>query len=95
MVRIKLEVMIVCVCHRVSDRDIARAAQQGCASYDELQEQLRVGTACGACADCAHRTFDSHRQHPPSVAAVAVSWIGRGAAHAPALMAAPLPMGLR
>jgi bacterioferritin-associated ferredoxin len=49
--------MIVCICHRVSDRDIVREAQAGCASFDDLQESLRVGTACGACLDCAHETF--------------------------------------
>ena len=52
--------MIVCVCHRVSDRDIARAARAGCASFDELQDALRVGTACGACQDCARDTFQAH-----------------------------------
>lgn len=49
--------MIVCLCHRVSDRDIAREVAAGCASFDELQEGLRVGTACGSCLDCAHETF--------------------------------------
>ena len=49
--------MIVCFCHRVSDLDIVRAAHAGCASFDELQDTLRVGTACGACLDCAHETF--------------------------------------
>jgi bacterioferritin-associated ferredoxin len=73
IVRIKMQAMIVCVCHRVSDRDIARAARQGCASFDELQEQLRVGTACGACGDCARETFDAHQK--PSCAAAAGSWI--------------------
>jgi hemin uptake protein HemP len=32
--------MIVCICHRVSDRDIARAAREGCARFDELQFEL-------------------------------------------------------
>jgi len=49
--------MIVCICHRVSDRDIAREAQAGCASFEALQDELRVGTRCGACTDCARKTF--------------------------------------
>ena len=49
--------MIVCICHRVSDRDIAHAARHGCASFDELQDDLGVATACGACTDCARETF--------------------------------------
>jgi bacterioferritin-associated ferredoxin len=51
--------MIVCVCHRVSDRDIAREAAAG-ASFDDLQVDLGVGTRCGACLDCAR---DVHRRH--------------------------------
>jgi bacterioferritin-associated ferredoxin len=53
--------MIVCVCHRVSDRDIAHAVREGCGSFEELQDQLRVATGCAACDDCARQTFDAHR----------------------------------
>ena len=53
--------MIVCVCHRVSDRDIAIAASSGCASFEALQDDLRVATACGACRDCACAVFDESR----------------------------------
>ena len=52
--------MIVCVCHRVSDRDIARAAREGCDTFEELQFELLVATACGKCRDCAHATFHRH-----------------------------------
>jgi bacterioferritin-associated ferredoxin len=51
--------MIVCLCRRVSDRDIARAAQEGCASFEELQSRLGVATGCGACGPCARELFDS------------------------------------
>ena len=60
--------MIVCVCHRVSDRDIEREVRHGCASFDELQDELRVGTACGACTDCARDTFDVARACRPTTA---------------------------
>lgn len=52
--------MIVCVCRRVSDRDIEREVRGGCRSFDALQSELQVGTACGACTDCARKTFDAH-----------------------------------
>jgi bacterioferritin-associated ferredoxin len=52
--------MIVCVCRRVSDRDIARVAREGCASFDELQFELGVATQCGACHDCAQAVFHHH-----------------------------------
>ncbi len=51
--------MIVCLCHRVSDRDIAREASC-CASFEALQDELRVGTSCGACLDCAREVFHRH-----------------------------------
>ncbi|CAM3939468.1 bacterioferritin-associated ferredoxin [Roseateles saccharophilus] len=53
--------MIVCVCHRVSDRDIAIAASSGCPSFEALQDELRVATACGACRDCACAVFEESR----------------------------------
>ena len=49
--------MIVCVCRRVSDRDILAAARDGIRSFDELQSELGVAAACGACADCARDTW--------------------------------------
>ncbi len=44
--------MIVCVCHRVSDREIARHARAGM-SFDEIQFELGVATQCGQCETCA------------------------------------------
>lgn len=44
--------MIVCVCHRVSDREIARHAHAGM-SFDEIQFELGVATQCGNCETCA------------------------------------------
>ena len=44
--------MIVCVCHRVSDREIARHARAGMC-FDEIQFELGVATQCGQCEGCA------------------------------------------
>lgn len=49
--------MIVCVCQRVSDRDIHRAAAQGVHRFDELQRATGVSTCCGRCEDCARDTL--------------------------------------
>ena len=49
--------MIVCVCRRVSDHDIHRAAQEGAVSLECLQFDLGVATQCGRCADCATRVL--------------------------------------
>jgi bacterioferritin-associated ferredoxin len=51
--------MIVCLCHRVSDRDIHHAVQQGTTCFEVLQDDLRVASSCGACGDCAREVFDS------------------------------------
>jgi bacterioferritin-associated ferredoxin len=50
--------MVICVCHRISDRDIARAVQQGCSTFEELQFELAVATCCGKCHDCARETLE-------------------------------------
>jgi len=44
--------MIVCVCRRVSDREIARHARAGM-GFDDIQFELGVATQCGQCEDCA------------------------------------------
>ena len=50
--------MIVCVCHRVSDRDIRKAAQDGL-EFADIQWQLGVATQCGQCRGCAEDIIDS------------------------------------
>ena len=81
--------MIVCVCHRVSDRDIEREVRHGCASFDELQDELRVGTACGTCTDCARDTFDMARACRPTVAEGGAANAARVIPIAPAVPARP------
>ena len=68
--------MIVCVCHRVSDHSIARAARSGM-GFDDIQLELGVATQCGQCesgaralvseccraAPTAHIKLDHLRQH--------------------------------
>ena len=44
--------MIVCICRRISDREIARQARAGM-SFDEVQFELGVSTECGQCEGCA------------------------------------------
>jgi bacterioferritin-associated ferredoxin len=44
--------MIVCVCHRISDRDIARHVRAGM-GFDDIQFELGVATQCGQCESCA------------------------------------------
>jgi bacterioferritin-associated ferredoxin len=46
------EPMIVCVCRRVSDREIARHARAGM-DFEDIQFELGVATQCGQCECCA------------------------------------------
>jgi bacterioferritin-associated ferredoxin len=59
--------MIVCVCRRISDRDIERHARDGCPSFDDLQMDSGVSSCCGRCTDCARAVFENARaaeRHP-------------------------------
>ena len=49
--------MIVCVCRRISDREIARHARADL-SFDEIQFELGVATQCGRCESCARELVD-------------------------------------
>lgn len=51
--------MIVCLCHRISDRDIRREVSTGTHCFELLQDQTRVASSCGSCHDCAREVFDS------------------------------------
>jgi bacterioferritin-associated ferredoxin len=44
--------MIVCICRRISDRDIARHARAGM-GFEEIQFELGVAMQCGQCEGCA------------------------------------------
>jgi bacterioferritin-associated ferredoxin len=49
--------MIICVCKNVSDRDIANAVAEGCASFRALQRELELGKSCGTCLESARECF--------------------------------------
>ena len=56
--------MIVCVCKRVSDREIARHVRAGM-GFDDIQFELGVATQCGKCEECARDVVaQCHRTHP-------------------------------
>ncbi len=49
--------MIVCVCHRVSDKAIVQLAMEG-KGFDDIQFELGVASNCGRCEDCAREVID-------------------------------------
>ena len=44
--------MIICICRRITDRQLVRCARQGL-SFDDAQMQLGVSSQCGKCEGCA------------------------------------------
>jgi len=64
--------MIVCVCNRISDRDIVRHAHQGCSTFEDLQFELGVSTCCGSCEQCAREVFHGAQQRGATEATVHV-----------------------
>lgn len=56
--------MIVCICRRISDREIARHARAGM-GFDEIQFETGVATQCGQCEGCARDVvLQCNRQSP-------------------------------
>lgn len=53
--------VIVCVCHRVSDREIEALACVGDSSFADLQARTKLGTQCGSCRECAEEIFSIAR----------------------------------
>lgn len=49
--------MIVCVCNRVSDRDIVRHVRAGM-DFSDIQLELGVATQCGQCEGCARELVE-------------------------------------
>ncbi|TSE19478.1 BFD-like 2Fe-2S binding domain protein [Tepidimonas alkaliphilus] len=50
--------MIVCVCHRVSDREFQAFARQG-RTFEALQLERGVATGCGRCEPCARALWQT------------------------------------
>ena|SRR6218665_3707089 len=70
--------MIVCVCNRISDREIVRHVRAGL-SFDDIQLELGVATQCGRCEGCAREVVDQcSRMHPVAALHCAVGPDGRG-----------------
>ncbi|WP_082498065.1 bacterioferritin-associated ferredoxin [Pseudorhodoferax sp. Leaf267] len=56
--------MIVCVCNRISDREIVRHVRAGL-GFDDIQLELGVATQCGRCEGCAREVVEQcSRMHP-------------------------------
>jgi bacterioferritin-associated ferredoxin len=60
--------MYVCICNSVTDRQIRKAVNNGADSLQAIQSQLKVGTCCGKCRDCARRVIADALAEQPTAA---------------------------
>ena len=51
--------MYVCFCNKVTDKEIRQAVEAGHDSLDALRSELKVGTCCGRCNDCARQLIQT------------------------------------
>ncbi len=66
--------MIVCLCHRISDRDIREAVRTGTRDFETLQDETCIARNCGCCEDCAVETFEEAlAKHAASTSIAAVT----------------------
>ncbi len=55
--------MYVCICKKVTDRQIRQAVRRGAHRMRDLREALGVASECGKCAECARAVLrESLRQ---------------------------------
>lgn len=52
--------MYICICNAVTEKDIHKAIKNGACSMNDLSEQLKVGTCCGRCKDCAKEMLNEY-----------------------------------
>ena len=53
--------MIVCHCHRVSDRTIRAAIHAGADTEEAVAEQCGAGSCCGGCVPTVSELLDEER----------------------------------
>jgi len=57
--------MYVCVCNRVTDKDIRNAATEGATSLSDLRHMLGVSSQCGSCEQAAQEVlFETYQANP-------------------------------
>jgi bacterioferritin-associated ferredoxin len=64
--------MYVCLCNGLTDRDIRRAADQGCTTVAGVYRSLGSEVNCGRCVPLARQLIDQQREladHPQLQAA--------------------------
>ena len=57
--------MLLCHCHRVSDRQVRRCVRRGASSADEVGGMNGAGTGCGGCRRAVAKVVDDELEKAP------------------------------
>jgi bacterioferritin-associated ferredoxin len=60
--------MLVCHCHRVTDRTIRDLVKRGCRSASAIGSECGAGTACGGCCELVELIVRNDERAGPSSA---------------------------
>jgi bacterioferritin-associated ferredoxin len=63
--------MIVCICNRISEREVRKAARAGAPTPESAYACLGCEVQCGCCLDYAREIIDEERSHLLKVDAAA------------------------
>ena len=63
--------MIVCVCNRITEKEVREAARQGARKPEAAYEKLGCEVQCGCCLDYAQDVIDEERGARPRLKLVA------------------------
>jgi len=56
----KEEAKIICQCMNITNHEIEEAVLEGARTYQQLQEQTKIGTVCGQCKDETLKLLDEY-----------------------------------
>ena len=63
--------MIVCVCNRITESEVRKAARAGASTPDKAYARFDCEVQCGCCLDYAQEVIDEERTRRPHLHVVA------------------------
>ena len=63
--------MIVCVCNRITEKEVRKAAHKGCRTPEAAYASLDCEVQCGCCLDYAQDVIDEELGKKPHLRLVA------------------------
>ena len=63
--------MIICVCNRITEKEVRKAAREGAATPEAAYASVGCEVQCGCCLDYAEEVIDEELGAPPPLKLVA------------------------